>query len=327
MLAVIALHWALFAGESRRAVPFWTSWSVGVLVLLVWIGLSLSAPMRNENAGLAAMPNRIRHGMFFYAGQINAYVVPFPLLAMAALAFRGRSRPAAVLLAAVAIGAISGVLLSPYRFFRYIVPALPFIFGLTAIALTALAERGRFARIAAMVIIAALTTSTALHSLSHSVATTLAGATRIITVRDRSVPMRVPIADLIREFRDPPRGPVAATVEYLKVHAHPGDVVVATYGELPLKFHTQLRVYGGETAQLPSEGESARWIWPRHLKTYRSVQSAVEWVERELATGDYDRIELDVVDRRWENREDPAEHIFTNPGPPGPRVVLYRAAE
>ena len=60
----------------------------------------------------------------------------------------------------------------------------------------------------------------------------------------------------------------------------------------------------------------------------RRCALAVEWVEQELAHGDLRAdSSCDAVDRRWENREDPDEHIFTNPGPPGPPVVLYRAAE
>ncbi|RPI55949.1 MAG: hypothetical protein EHM55_06315 [Acidobacteria bacterium] len=327
VLGVIAIHWALFSGQSRRATPFWVSWGVAVVVMLGWIGVSFSAPMRTDNAGLGAMPNRIWHGTFFYLGQIDSYVVPLPLAALAVLALRGRTRAPAILLGALAVGAVAGVLLSPYRFFRYIVPALPLIFGLTALGLVALAETGRIAKIAATAIVAVLATSTALQSLSHSVTGALAASTGIITVRNRSVPVRVPLADLLQELRDPPRGPIAAAIGHLKSHARPDDAIVTTYGELPLKFHTSLKVYGGETAQLPADGERVRWIWPRHLTTYTSVRGAVEWVEGELARGAYERIELDAIDRRWENREDPAEHVFTNPGPPGPPVVLYRASE
>ena len=327
ILGIIAAHWMLVSGWSRRAAPFWMSWLAAVVVMVVWMALSLSAPMRHDNAGLAAMPNRVWHGTFFYAGQIDAYVVPLPLLALAVLALRGRTRPPTLLLGVFALGAIAGVLLSPYRFFRYIVPALPFVFGLVSVALAALAEKGRVARIAAVAIVALLATSTALHSLSHSLTGALAGSTGVITVRDRAVAVRVPFADLLQELRDPPRGPIAAAIESLARHARPDDVIVTTYGELPLKFHTTYKVYGGETAQLPLDGERVRWIWPRHLKAYTSVRPAVEWVEGELARETYERIELRAIDRRWENREDPAEHVFTNPGPPGPPVVLYRASE
>jgi hypothetical protein len=105
------------------------------------------------------------------------------------------------------------------------------------------------------------------------------------------------------------------------------DVLVTTYGDLPLKFHTGLKIYGGETGQLPAADIKVDWIWPRNLRVYEEVRVTAEWIRLELSRGRYQRIELEAVDRRWENREDPEEHIFSNPGPDGPRVVLYRAAE
>ena len=75
-----------------------------------------------------------------------------------------------------------------------------------------------------------------------------------------------------------------------------------------------------------------------HLPVYRRIgygraisgrtarcDASEEWIDKELSSSTYVRIELPAVDRRWENREDPEEHIFSNPGPDGPRVVLYRA--
>ena len=102
---------------------------------------------------------------------------------------------------------------------------------------------------------------------------------------------------------------------------------VTTYGELPLKFHTELTVYGGETAQFPSSGTQPDWVWPRHFggARWESVDAALTWLDRQTYLRTYQRIELPAVDRRWENREDPVEHVFTNPGPAGPPVVLLRS--
>jgi 4-amino-4-deoxy-L-arabinose transferase-like glycosyltransferase len=328
VLGIMAVHWILVA-RSRWALGFWCAWSLAAGVLVTWIALSSSAPVRYSNAALAAMPNRIWYGTLFYTGQIDAHVVPVPLLALGAvLAGSARTQSSAVvLLGTFTVGAVAGVMLSPYRFFRYIVPAMPFVFGLIGMGLAAVAEKGRVAKVSSYAIVAVLAFSTAFHSFSRSLTATLAESTGVITVRDRLVPVRVPLVDLFQEFRDPPRGPIAAAIEYFGRHANPADVVVTTYGELPLKFHTSLHVYGGETGELPNESERARWIWPRHLTPYSSVRPAIEWVDRELARGKYERIELDAIDRRWENREDPAEHIFTNPGPPGPPVVIHRAVE
>jgi 4-amino-4-deoxy-L-arabinose transferase-like glycosyltransferase len=328
LLAVIALHWTLFVGSrSTPAWRFWATWIVPMIVLISWIGFSLTAPMRHDNAGLMALPNRIRYGVLFYAGQIDIWIIPLPILAMALVGLRSRERPAVILLGFCAAGALAGVLLSPYRFFRYLVPAVPFVFGLAAIALAALAEAGRAGRIAAAAIVVVLAGSTAIHAASGTLLRSIIKRTGGITVRSRPIEARVLLAGLLHELRDPPRGPVAASIDYLNRHARAGDVIVVTYSELPLRFHTRLKVYGGETAQLPEPGEHVRWIWPRNVGRYTAVVPAIEWVEGELKRGSYVAVELGGIDRRWENREDPAEHIFTNPGPPGPHIVLYRASD
>ena len=236
-------------------------------------------------------------------------------------------RHAAVLFSIVAMGGIGGAMLSPYRFFRYAVPVLPIVLALGAIGLAALSARGRVSRVLATGIVVALVTSTAPFVWSHSGMSAMARASGLVKVRDRVLEYRLPLTELVHELRDPPRGPIAATVEYLGKHARADDVVVTSYGELPLKFHTRLTVYGGETAQLPPVDVAADWIWPRHLGSYREVRASEAWIDRELSHGNYVPIELPVVDRRWENREDPEEHIFFNPGPDGPRVVIYRAVE
>ena len=144
----------------------------------------------------------------------------------------------------------------------------------------------------------------------------------LMTIRSQYNPRAV---KLVGELLDPPRGPIAAVVEYLGEHATLGDVLVTTYGELPLKFHTDLVVYGGETAQFPPSGDRPEWVWPRHLTTdWDAVMDAKAWLEAQSYLADYQRIELPVSDRRWENREDPVDHVFSNPGPSGPPVVLLK---
>ena len=338
VLAAIACHWLLTNRSShwRWNAKFWMAWTIPSLVLAVWLAASLTATSRTENAGLTAIPGRLRYAAFYYLGQINAHIVPLPVLLLLLLPRRAGpndrtaamdDRRAAVLLAAIALGGLAGTVLSPHRFFRYIVPVFPVVLALSAMGIAAMWSLGRGLRIAAAVLIAALVSTNVLFVWSHAALGSVARATRMVTVREREFQTRVPIADLISELRDPPRGPVAAVVEYLQQHAGPRDVVVATYGDLPLKFHTQLRVYGGETGEVPPPDVVAQWIWPRNLKVYSDVRPVTDWIGRELESGRYRRVELEAIDRRWENREDPEAHIFFNPGPPGPRVVLYRARD
>jgi 4-amino-4-deoxy-L-arabinose transferase-like glycosyltransferase len=337
VLGVLALHWLIASrGEQHRFDRrFWMAWGFAFLLLIGWLALSFTAPSRQSHAGFSVLINRFRYGSSYYVGQINAHVLPLPVLLTLGVLWRSSTTPddrerfahrhAAVLFSIVAIGGIGGAMLSPFRFFRYAVPVIPIVLALGAIGLTALGSRGRVRQVFATAVVVALVTSTAPFVWSHTLMATMARATGFVAVRDRIHEYRLPLAQLVRELRDPPRGPIAAIVEYLRNHARPDDVVVTSYGELPLKFHTRLTVYGGETAQLPPVDVAADWLWPRHLGSYREVRAAEEWIDKELSNGTYAPIELPVSDRRWENREDPEEHIFSNPGPNGPRVVLYRA--
>lgn len=339
VLGAAALHWLAFrrrhsaeldaSGSSGASASFWIAWGAAVILLAVWIAVSLSAPIRQTNAGLSSIPVRLRYGIPYYVGQIDAHVLPVlvgaPLLA---LSFGRRTRSAALLLTLFVVGGAAGAMLSPYRYFRYIVPVIPLIFAIAALGLTDLWQRGRWHKTVAALVIGAMISSTAPHVLSHSLMAAAAKASGLVLVRERPLQTRVPFADFLGELRDPPRGPIAAMVGYLRANAQAGDVLVTTYGELPLKFHTTLAVYGGETAQLPPSHVKPRWIWPRYrTRVFRAEQAAVMWVERELEVSTFERIELDAFDRRWENREDPEEHIFSNPGPPAPNVVIYRAVD
>jgi 4-amino-4-deoxy-L-arabinose transferase-like glycosyltransferase len=339
VLGALALH-RLITGRSFRdrfEPRFWIAWGAAFVVLIGWIAMSFTAPSRQAHSGLGALVNRFRYGTSYYIGQYNAHVIPLPVLLTLGLLWvrgttpddgtRAGNRHAAGLLSVVAVGAICGAMLSPFRFFRYAVPALPIVLALCAIGLTALAGGRRLRQALAAAIVVAVVTSTAPFVWSHRLMTWMARMSGLVTVRSRVVEYRVPLAQLLGELRDPPRGPIAAVVEYLQTHAGPNDVVVTSYGELPLRFHTRLTVYGGETAQVPPAGVSANWLWRRHLGSYREVRASEEWIDKELSNSSYVPIELPTVDRRWENREDPEEHIFSNPGPPGPRVVLYKAAE
>ena len=338
VLGALALHKVITSRSDETGFDrgFWMAWGVAFLLLIGWLALSFTAASRQSHSGFSVLINRFRYGSSYYVGQMNAHVLPLPvLLTLGLLWDRGTTedrehvacRYAAGLLSIVAVGGICGAMLSPFRFFRYAVPVIPIVLALGAIGLTALAAGGRLRQVLATAIVVALVTSTAPFVWSHALMASMARASGLVSVRGRTHEYRLPLAQLVGELRDPPRGPIAATVEYLRKHARPNDVVVTSYGELPLKFHTQLTVYGGETAQLPPADVAADWLWPRRLGSYREVRASEDWIDKELSSSTYVSIELPVVDRRWENREDPEEHIFSNPGPDGPRVVLYRAAE
>lgn len=329
VLGALALHWVLTtrAGSGRASAAFWIPWTASCLLLGAWLALSFTAASRHEHAGFGTLPARVRHGTFFYLGQINAHMVPLPILLTVATLWRRPGGRAAALLAAVALGGVAGASLSPVRYFRYVVPVFPVVLCLASLGLASLASFGRWGKVVTWVTVVALISSTAPFVWSHVALSALARSSGAVTVRDRPMEHRIPLALLVQEFLDPPRGPIAAMAEYLRRHANAEDVLVATYGDLPLKFHTSLEIYGGETGQLPPPGVRTHWIWPRYPKVYAEIRPAAEWVQGTLAGGGYRSIELPVADRWWENREDPELHIFSNPGPAGPPVVIYRAVD
>ena len=55
----------------------------------------------------------------------------------------------------VAVGGICGAMLSPFRFFRYVVPVLPVVLALGAIGLAALGAGGRVSHVLAAGIVVA----------------------------------------------------------------------------------------------------------------------------------------------------------------------------
>ena len=335
VLGALGLHWLLVGGSRKDGVARWdrrflVPWGVACLLLVGWLALSFTAPSRQA---VGSVLGRVPQSLFYYLGQVNAHMIPLPLLLTLASLRRRESevsgaggfeddRWAAGLFATIALGGIAGATLAPSRFFRYAVPVLPVILGLSALGFVSLARYGRAGRVVAGFLVLVLVTSNVPLTLSHGLMTSLARASGMITVRHSDHDYRVPLSQLLHELRDPPLGPIAETVGFLREHAYPGEVLVTTYGDLPLKFHANLEVYGGETGQLPDQNPT--WVWPRHLNAmWDAVQVSVEWLDSHVSLIDYERIELPAIDRRFENQEDPDSHVFSNPGPPGPRVVLY----
>jgi 4-amino-4-deoxy-L-arabinose transferase-like glycosyltransferase len=83
-------------------------------------------------------------------------------------------------------------------------------------------------------------------------------------------------------------GPIEGIVKFLDENAREGDTVAITYGDLPVKFYTDLRVLGGLTGE-------------------------------DITAG----YEIDYPDTAFENREDPSLHRYRTERPTYPRVVIY----
>ena len=130
-------------------------------------------------------------------------------------------------------------------------------------------------------------------------------------------------------------GPIEGIVKYLGAHAGANDVVLMTYGDLPVKFYTDLRVLGGLTGEDLSPAEKADWVIVRHATVSDFERPVRRFIENRLGIGAglhirmdsevpcYQKIGLSYPDIPWENREDPYLHrsrtvVGTRP------VVLYK---
>jgi len=86
--------------------------------------------------------------------------------------------------------------------------------------------------------------------------------------------------------------------------------VAIVYEDLPLKFYTHLRVFGGLTGDDLEAARGAEWIILRYDNPAPVCRSNRETLRRFLAEGDYARIVLDAPELPFENREDVRLHHF-----------------
>ena len=112
----------------------------------------------------------------------------------------------------------------------------------------------------------------------------------------------IPLLDFVRGILAPPRGPIDSIVDYLEQEATPADTVKISYGDLPLIFHTGLKV----TSSVEVGPAAPRWLIDRHFNEMIVDQ---EFRDRTVEVG-YSLVELPVPDVQWNNRPDPIYHYF-----------------
>jgi len=105
-------------------------------------------------------------------------------------------------------------------------------------------------------------------------------------------------------------GPIEGIVEFLRLHARAGDTVAITYGDLPVKFYTDLRVVGGLTGEDLTPAANAEWLILRRHAHTREERRVRQILLESLSPDRYDRHVLAVPDIAWGNREDIRIHHF-----------------
>jgi hypothetical protein len=136
------------------------------------------------------------------------------------------------------------------------------------------------------------------------------------------------LLEYIHELTHETRGPIRGIVEYLRENSEAGDVVLATFGDLPIKFYTGLEVHGGMSGEDLNtlDLERVRWLVVRYHSISKQPKKDLyvhEFIRSSFRVNDFIKITLDVPDAMFENREDPELHAFRTPEGE-PKVILYR---
>lgn len=306
LLATLLLH-ALALERARLRPVFWVSLAA-TLQAIPWILWFASIRLTPEKAGSFLDLSDTFHHVWHYTRLV--FTVLFAhgafLLIPAGLAVRrlrrgepvfaasGPARSATALLClycAVTVLLLS--VLSPLYYVRYLAPLLPPLFLLAG---AWLAELWRI-RAAAAVAVLALFVATG--------------------------SMRGFVYELTHDYD----GPIEGIVGFLDEHASPADVVAMDYGDLPVKFHTGLRVVGGLTGEDLTPARDARFLILRQ----HQINAASAEVHRQLAdllrAGGYRRHPLAAPDIAFENREDPQLHHFRTVEGARPVVIWERNAD
>ena len=134
----------------------------------------------------------------------------------------------------------------------------------------------------------------------------------------------LPMAGYLFEITRDHVGPLEAVVKYLREHAKQEETIVATYGDLPLQFYTDLKVVGGLSGENPTPYAKADWLLVR-AHTHRSGDGRMKrFIAKNLERDRYEVMGLEALDVPYENRPDPIYHKYRQPSEGLPPVKLWR---
>jgi 4-amino-4-deoxy-L-arabinose transferase-like glycosyltransferase len=179
-------------------------------------------------------------------------------------------------------------LTAPNSFFRYLVPVLP----ICAIVIAEIVELGFQANL-------------------------LLGCIGLFVVF-----LHQPLSNYYFELTHDFRGPMEGLVNHLRQYAQYTDTVAITYGDLPIKWYTGLRVIGGLTGESLEGFSHARWVIFRKYTICEKDKAVSDYFISKISWSNYRKIIIDAPDTPYENREDPQNHLYrTAIGED--RVIIY----
>lgn len=118
-------------------------------------------------------------------------------------------------------------------------------------------------------------------------------------------------------------GPIEGIAKYLNQNGSKNDTVAITYGDLPLKFYTDMRIIGGLTGEDLFPSKEADWVIVRKYLVCEKDYKVREYLFQNVPWQKYHKIIIDYPDTPFENRESPEEHNYrtvTNED----KVIIYQ---
>lgn len=136
-----------------------------------------------------------------------------------------------------------------------------------------------------------------------------------------------PLPEYVYEITHDYDGPIEGMVKFLRQHAQPDDVVAITYGDMPLKFYTNMRIVGGLTGEDLSEAREADWVIVRKHMPAAQGLAVKDYMLGNVPWDKYEAIKVPYPDIPFENRESPEEHNFMTVTDEYPVVIFRRVAD
>jgi 4-amino-4-deoxy-L-arabinose transferase-like glycosyltransferase len=270
-----------------------------------------------------------------YLVYITGWVFPAPLAVLFAVLLIGwrrcmeRSQFSAVVLFIIVIATTVLFLAETFiwMYFSYIVQLVPLLAVLLALTLLWIMERSR---IVAYGLLAVLLLTNALHIFPYVVPIVRQFKWASLAPRDyladtdalieTAGQLRSDLGGYLYELTHDYDGPDEGIALYLEQNAQPGDMVLMNYGELPVAFYTGLDIAGGLSGYRLEQMANPRWIINRRDGPYRDE------MERILAQGRYEAIEIPYADILWGNRPVPEYHKYATVRDV-PNVVIHRRVD
>ena len=119
-------------------------------------------------------------------------------------------------------------------------------------------------------------------------------------------------------------GPIEGISTFLNQNARPDDVVAITYGDLPIKFYTDLRVVGGLTGEDLEPARNADWVIIRNTTVSDKDAKVRQYLLDNLDINRYQLISIPYPDTVYEDRPSMWAHLFGSAPAGTPNVFLLK---